>query len=115
MLRGNTGERIGFFLMCVEQCCDKGGAALVGSVDAFLSPECEQNAQGACRHGFWLGGVPCLDIVPRYLRFQGRSGSAGGSVVQARLRVPTPVGRVLKHIGGVGFTWPCWLEEAYAT
>ena len=81
MLRGNTGERICFFLMCVEQCCDKGGAALVGSVDAFLSPECEQNAQGACRHGFWLGGVPCLDIVSRKLRFQSRSGSAGGSVV----------------------------------
>ena len=112
MLRGNAGERIGFVFMCVEQCCDKGGAALVVSVDAFLSPGGERSAQGACRHGFWLGGVPCLGIVSRSLRFQGRSGSAGGSVVQARLRVPTPVGRVLKHIGGVGFIWPCWPEEA---
>lgn len=115
MLRGNTGERIGFFLMCVEQCCDKCGAALVGSVKAFLSPECEQNAQGACRHGFWLGDVPCLDIVSRSLRFQGRSASAGGSVVTGASACPTPVERVQKHIGGVGFIWQCWLEEASAT
>ena len=80
----------------------QGWGRLGGICGSLPVPWGKPDGPGACRCGFWLGSVPCLGIVSRSLRFQGRSGSAGGSVVQARLRVPTPVGRVQKHIGGVG-------------
>jgi len=50
MLRGSTGERIGMLLMCIGQCCGKGSATLVGSVEASPSP-------GANRMGRGLAGA----------------------------------------------------------
>ena len=101
--------------MFVEQCCDKGGATLVGSVDASLSPGADRDGLRHVGAAFGLVGSPAWALCLAVCAFRAILGAQAGQCVPGASACSHAGGHSMKHIGGAGFVWPIWLEEACAT
>ena len=64
--------------MFVEQCCDKGGATLVGSVDASLSPGADRDGQRHVGAAFGLVVSPAWALCLAVCAFRAILGAQAG-------------------------------------